>query len=81
MSRSKLSGLAQDLYQLACAEETTLLRLTQIREQAKDIEQELMSLALAKGYEGLIEVKDLVLDFGRVDVVVYTKDQYEKLDK
>ena len=81
MSRSKLSGLAQDLYQLACAEETTLLRLAQIREQAKDIEQELMSLALAKGYEGLIEVKDLVLDFGRVDVVVYTKDQYEKLDK
>ncbi len=81
MSRSKLSGLAQDLYQLACAEETTLLRLSQIREQAKEIEQELMSLALAKGYEGIIEVKDLVIDFCPAEVLVYTKDQYEKLDK
>lgn len=76
--KDKLRGLTQDLYQLACHAQNLEARLDRVRDTAAQVEYELNELAYTNGYEGDIEVGNLMLCFSGSSVRVVSADEYEK---
>lgn len=76
--KDKLRGLTQDLYQLSCHAQNLEARLDRVVDTAAQVEYELKELAYTNGYEGDIEVGNLVLCFSGSSVRVVSADEYEK---